>query len=107
MCAYGSSKAVQNYSRTRGVEFVFDPKSGRFVMGRMKHFGLVDKAGVAADSTTVGGMIRRQGGQLVTNENSGHYGENWTDAIRDLFVRFMADHGVDINAMQQQTTNQQ
>ena len=67
-------------------------------MGDMKHFELVQKAGIEADSSTVGGMISRQDGKLVTNENSGHYGQNWTDAIRKQFVEFMKKHGVDVNA---------
>jgi hypothetical protein len=93
--AYTSSKAVQNYAG-KGVEFVFDAVSGRFVMGGMKHSSLVVNAGIEAGSTTVGGIIQRKGGKLVTNEQSGTYWRNWTDDIRRKFTEFMKAHGVNI-----------
>jgi len=49
-----------------------------------------------AGKETVGGIISRVDGKLVTSEMSGTYGQNWTDDIRGIFVDFMKEHGVDV-----------
>ncbi|MBY0526644.1 MAG: hypothetical protein K2R98_24825 [Gemmataceae bacterium] len=42
----------------------------------------------------VAGEIRRApDGTLITNEMSGHFGVNWTDALRKQFVDFMKSLG--------------
>lgn len=49
----------------------------------------------------VGGNIKRgSSGKLSTTENSGHFGHNWTLAIRARFVEFMREHGVEVNHAQ-------
>ena len=41
-------------------------------------------------SHLVGGTLRRDSkGNFITNEDSGHYGENWTDEIRQKFKNFV------------------
>ncbi len=52
--AYGSVKAVQHYAG-KGVEYVFDSESQRFVMGSMKHSELVRRSGIVVSKGTVGG----------------------------------------------------
>jgi hypothetical protein len=42
----------------------------------------------------VAGMIRREpDGTIFTNEFSGHFGQNWNDAIRKKFSDFMKKVG--------------
>jgi len=93
--SFKSSKAVQNYTG-QGAEFVFDAASGRFVMGNMKHSELVKKAGIGAGETTVGGIIRRKGNKLVTDEQSGTYWRNWTPEIRKRFREFLNENGISV-----------
>lgn len=71
-------------------------RSSRFVMGSMKHSELVKKAGIEAGDTTVGGIIRRTGNKLVTNEQSGTYWRNWTPEIRTKFRDFLNENGLSV-----------
>jgi RHS repeat-associated protein len=97
--SFKSSKAVQNYAG-QGAEFVFDAASGRFVMGTMKHSDLVKKAGIEASNTTVGGIIRRRGGKLVTDEQSGTYWRNWTPEMRKKFREFLNENSLSIEHLE-------
>jgi filamentous hemagglutinin len=96
--AYRSSKAVPGFGSSRPTDFIFDPHSQRFIMGSgpLGHDSILQAAGIAPSETIVGGRIYRQGGTLVTDEFSGHYGQNWTSEIRQQFQSFMQQHGVDI-----------
>jgi RHS repeat-associated protein len=96
--AYPSSKAVQNFGSADFVDFIFDPKSQRFIMGKGPHGhdSILQAGQIVRHEHIVGGRIARRGGRLVTDEWSGHYGENWTPQIRAQFLEFMKAHGVDI-----------
>lgn len=100
-----STSAVQNYYPKDGsIEFVYDPTTKTFVVGKPNgsgftgspHQKLVQSIG-SSESTAVGGMFTRgANGEIVTNELSGHLWKNWTDEIRQQFVDVMTDYGFDI-----------
>ncbi|MGK4001462.1 polymorphic toxin type 43 domain-containing protein [Sorangium sp. So ce1036] len=96
--AYRSSKAVQRFGSAKPVDFIFDSKSGRFVVSTDRqphgHDSILQAARISPHSGVVGGRISRQPEGLVTDEWSGHYGRNWTPEIRQQFVDFMRNHGV-------------
>jgi RHS repeat-associated protein len=86
----------KKYNPKNAIEFVFDPKTETFVVGKVKqmlsglspHQKLAKVAG--ADSEVVGGMFMRGAkGEILTNEGSGHFYKNWTPAIRTQFEKFM------------------
>jgi len=53
---------------------------------------------VADESVVVGGIFQRSAdGRILTNEQSGHFFQNWTPAIREQFVRVMKELGVNID----------
>jgi hypothetical protein len=100
-----SVKGILNYFPKGGVEFVFDPSTSRFIVGHPKApapglasphqrlAGFID----ADNSSVVGGMFKRgNSGQILTNEHSGHYWQNWTPAVRQQFADFMESMGVNI-----------
>ncbi len=88
-----STKAFQNYNPGSSVEFVFDASSNRFVVGRAAGAGSPHQnlaATINGDSSVVGGMFQRgSNGQILTNEFSGHYWQNWTPQIRTQFQGFL------------------
>ena len=96
-----SNKALLN-SPSRGFEFVFDPRSGTFLIatGRTSgsHAQLARSIGVSSsDDVLVGGMFARDSsGRFLTSEFSGHYGRNWTPAVRKQFYDTMKKYGIDI-----------
>ncbi|WP_437624402.1 polymorphic toxin type 43 domain-containing protein [Sorangium sp. So ce1151] len=98
--AYRSSKAVQSFGAAKPVDFIFDSKSGRFIMSTDRqphgHDSILQAARISPHSGVVGGRISRQAEGLVTDEWSGHHGRNWTPEIRQQFVDFMNKHGVRI-----------
>jgi filamentous hemagglutinin len=97
--AYKSSKAVQNFSSSRHTDFIYDPKSRQFIMGRGSHGhdSILNAGRISPHDSIVGGRISRQNGRLVTDEWSGQYGQNWTPEIRQQFQNFMQQHGVRVN----------
>ncbi|MBD0376455.1 MAG: hypothetical protein ICV51_12585 [Flavisolibacter sp.] len=88
--------AFLNYKPSQAIEFVFDPATNRFLVGKPNinlggspHQQLVKAGGLESDNI-VGGMFKRgQNGELITNEFSGHFHQNWTPEIRKQFVKFM------------------
>jgi hypothetical protein len=97
--AYASSKAVQNFASPTATDFIFDSQSGRFIMGDggiLGHDGILAAGKITPSETTVGGTIWRENGSLMTDEWSGHYGQNWTPEIRQQFQNFMQQNGVNI-----------
>lgn len=51
----------------------------------------------AQPSSVVGGMFRRgSDGEIITNEFSGHYWQNWTPEIRVDFVEAMKNYNVSV-----------
>jgi hypothetical protein len=100
-----SVKGLQNYYPRQGsIEFVFDPDTSTFVVGRPNqplpgyspHENLA-KAINANPSRVAGGMFSRgKAGEIFTNEFSGHYWQNWTPEVRRQFVDFMKSKGVTV-----------
>lgn len=89
-----SVKAFQNFKPNTPADFVYDPTTNRLVVAtsrtaRNGHTGLVRSLG-AAERTVVGGRLRRgPSGGFETSEWSGHYGDQWTPAIRAQYKDFM------------------
>lgn len=94
-----STRLLANYYPPEGgIEFVFDPRSNTFVVGRpaassgltgSPHQQLARSIG-ADESSVVGGMFRRgPTGQVYTDQSSGHYHKNWTEAIRKQFTTYL------------------
>lgn len=91
--------SLRNYSpRGGGVEFVYDPATNTFVAGRptkglfdgSPHEQLAHSIGVA-DRPLVGGTLHRGAkGEIFTTENSGHFGQNWTNANRQQFQDWLS-----------------
>jgi hypothetical protein len=90
----------KNYFPKQGaIEFVFDTETNTFLVGKPKgpqgllspHESLANliEAGTVGKSRYVGGMYQRDGNNILTSENSGHYGHNWTDQNRTQFIKFM------------------
>ncbi|WP_264559115.1 polymorphic toxin type 43 domain-containing protein [Flavobacterium sp. N2270] len=86
----------KNYNPKNAIEFVFDPSTERFVVGSVKSptSGLSPHQNLAklinGDKGVVGGMFKRgSNGEIITNEMSGHYHQNWTPEIRTKFKSFL------------------
>jgi len=93
-----SVEAFKNYSPPNPIEFVYDYNANKFLVGKPNQTGIFGgsphqklvRAGNLNGNTTVGGMFRRgENGEIITNEFSGHYGENWTPQITEAFKNFM------------------
>ncbi|WP_288075000.1 polymorphic toxin type 43 domain-containing protein, partial [Pseudomonas sp.] len=101
-----SSKAIQNYfpsTKNGSVEFVFDPKTNTFAVGKptnnlggSPHQQLAET--IKSDgSTLVGGMFRRgPNGEVITNEFSGHYWKNWTPEVRAKFEQTLKQYDLNV-----------
>ena len=95
-----SVNALRNYyPKGGGVEFVYDPTTDTFVTGRpapgltdgSPHEQLAKSIGAADNPSVVGGTLQRgPNGEFFTTENSGHYGTNWTDAVRAQFQQWLS-----------------
>jgi RHS repeat-associated protein len=108
--AYKSSAAISNFRSANPVDFVFDAKTNRFVIGtdvatgkegamrwmNRGHPETAAQAGMTVDSQVVGGHIRFQDGRLMTSEWSGRLGQNWTSEIRTHFRLYLETNGVSI-----------
>ena len=99
--------ALKNYYPSGGgVEFVYDPTTSTFAVGAPKaglfdgspHQKLVQSIG-AKDENIVGGTFSRApDGSIITTENSGHYGQNWTPQIEKQFQEWLSKRvGVTVN----------
>lgn len=103
-----SAEVLKNYkpSRRQGIEFVFDPTTNTFAVGKPKsglfegspHQQLARSIG-ADELKVVGGTFsRRADGSIVTTENSGHYGQNWTPETMNKFEKWLSNRlGVPVN----------
>jgi hypothetical protein len=60
------------------------------------HPGILNVAGITPSESTVGGQIFLGNDGLTTTEWSGHFGQNWTPALREEFQNFMQQNGVNI-----------
>lgn len=101
-----SLAALRNYVPKGGVEYVFDPATGVFATGRPSslaglsgspHQQLAASIGAEPSSVVGGTLTRNAQGVFVTTENSGHYWQNWTPAIRKQFVETMNGYGFDVS----------
>jgi filamentous hemagglutinin len=74
--AYSSSKAVQGLSNSKPIDFIYDPASQRFIMGRNQfgHDGILDAGKIPSSDAIVLGGIWKENGVLRAYEWSGHYG---------------------------------
>lgn len=104
-----STKAFKNYFPSRKVQntidFVFDPKTNTFLVGQPKyakqisgHPALAEILGYGPiDETIVAGMFSRGAkGEFLTKEHSGHYWQNWNEAIRNQLIEFMKSKGIEL-----------
>jgi hypothetical protein len=97
--------ALRNYYPKNGVEYVFDPETGTFAVGRpaasaglrgSPHEQLAQSIG-ANPSTVVGGTLTRGSDWVFeTTEMSGHHWQNWIPVIRQQFVDTMRGYGFDV-----------
>lgn len=89
-----------NYYPQAGVEFIFDPTTSTFLVRGKKspamHSYLADT--INADRrAVVGGILqRRKDGVFITNEQSGHFYQNWTPERRVQFIDTMKKYGITI-----------
>lgn len=96
--------ALLNYYPRKGIEFVFDSKTGTFVVGKVRpgiysgspHQQLAQSINASGDGIVGGTLTRRNGGPIITTENSGHYGKFWNSAIREAFQEAMNNYGLPI-----------
>jgi filamentous hemagglutinin len=103
-----SSKSINNYfpsTSTTSIEFVYDPTTSVFAVGKPNvnlqgspHEQLAKTIGPSVDDV-VGGIFRRNTvtGEILTNESSGHFHQNWNDEVRKVFIKDMDNYGVNVN----------
>jgi len=94
-----SVEQFKNYSPKNVVEFVFDPNTNRFVVGRVKNStpGLSPhqnlSKSIGGGDNVVGGMFKRgSNGEILTNEMSGHFHKNWSPEVRKQFKSFLEEN---------------
>ena len=91
-----STKAFRNYKPSHGqIEFIYDPDSARFLVGQPSAQSLPPLSSPheylsslidGKKSRVVGGFFKRgSNGDILTNEMSGHFHQNWTPEIREEF----------------------
>jgi hypothetical protein len=91
-----STAAFENFNPAVPRDFVFDPASERLLVGGRNlpkvfgHSGLAGVGGFDEGTVVDGQLIRSPGGEFLTNEWSGHFGMNWTDAVRQQFSDCMS-----------------
>lgn len=92
-----STAAFRNLNPSTARNFIFDPASERFLVGEASkgsgHWGLARTIGANENLVVGGELMRGSGGRYLTNELSGHYGPNWTPAVRQRFNEFMKRFG--------------
>jgi hypothetical protein len=84
---------------------VYDVDTNTFLVGKpARHIPLggsphqrLARSIDADEGTVVGGMFKRgPNGEMLTNEQSGHYWENWTPEIRQQFEQKMREFGLPV-----------
>ena len=91
-------RGARGKERIKDIEFVFDPLAQRFAVGRHKR-GLPGATSPhqhlarlinANEEVVVGGHFKRgENGEIMLNENSGHYGRQWTTEVRKQIKEFL------------------
>ncbi|WP_278008966.1 polymorphic toxin type 43 domain-containing protein [Flavobacterium gyeonganense] len=85
----------KKYNPKNATEFVFDAETQTFVVGKVQNStaGLSPHQNLAKsidNNNVVGGLFKRgENGEIITNEMSGHYHQNWTPEIRQKFKTFL------------------
>ncbi|WP_080427930.1 hemagglutinin repeat-containing protein [Burkholderia ubonensis] len=102
-----SVAALKNYYPSKGsIEFVFDPTTNTFAVGKpasglfdgSAHQQLAQAIGANDANVVGGGFSRAADGSILTTENSGHYGQNWTPEIWNQFQKWLSNRvGVPVN----------
>ncbi|WP_080495471.1 two-partner secretion domain-containing protein [Burkholderia ubonensis] len=102
-----SVAALKNYYPSKGsIEFVFDPTTNTFAVGKpasglfdgSAHQQLAQAIGANDENVVGGGFSRAADGSILTTENSGHYGQNWTPEIWNQFQKWLSNRvGVPVN----------
>ncbi|HEF5870833.1 TPA: hypothetical protein SAY52_001411, partial [Burkholderia cenocepacia] len=102
-----SVAALKNYYPSKGsIEFVFDPTTNTFAVGKpasglfdgSAHQQLAQAIGANDANVVGGGFSRAADGSILTTENSGHYGQNWTPEIWNQFQQWLSKRvGVPVN----------
>jgi hypothetical protein len=95
-----STGALNNFTNSEGVEFIFDPTTSTFLVRGQnyqgKHSLLAESIGAPTDQV-VGGILKRSdNGSFITNESSGHFWQNWTPELRENYVETMRRYGLDV-----------
>ena len=108
---HGRVSFFRNYTprkalREQGIEFIFDHRTGVMLIGHVfkvlsPHEYLVQSMGLPVDDQEiVGGHYFRELDRRWTNEDSGHYGLNWSPTRRSQYRAFRemlrSEHGIDI-----------
>ncbi|MCW2314440.1 polymorphic toxin type 43 domain-containing protein [Rhodoferax antarcticus] len=93
--------ALKNYtpSGRAGIEFVFDPTTNTFAVGKPQaglfngsaHEQLAQSIGANKGEVLGGTFGRNPNGSIFTTENSGHYGDRWTPELRAKFEGWLSD----------------
>jgi hypothetical protein len=105
-----SNKALKNYivpnieGKGGAIEFVYDVKTNTFATGLAQGFtGRSPHQSLAAsihanEADVVGGMLKRKPeGGFFTNEESGHFFENWNVHTRNKFADAMENFGIEVS----------
>jgi hypothetical protein len=83
-----SNAAFRNYNPSKPVEYVYDPATNRLAVGNVGGHPELVRSINADPKTVVGGMfVRGANGEILTNEASGHFYQNWTPTVRAQFQR--------------------
>ncbi|WP_395373538.1 RHS repeat domain-containing protein [Marinicella sp. W31] len=99
-----SNKLISTHNPPEPVLFVFDSNTRTFIVARESvsegggfHRQLAGSIGIGADSKTiVGGVFRRgKNGEILTNERSGTFGDNWNPKVRTQFREAMKEYGLE------------
>ena len=100
--------ALKNYkpSGREGIEFVFDPTTNTFAVGKPKP-GLFDGSAheqlarsIRADESKVlgGSFGRNPDGSIRITDNSGHYGSRWNPETLENFRSWLSNRlGTPVN----------
>jgi hypothetical protein len=82
---------------------VFDPTTNTFAVGKPNvnlsgspHEQLASAIGADRNRVVGGEFSRGPNGEIMTNEQSGHYWRNWTPEVRQQFVETMQQYGLQI-----------
>jgi hypothetical protein len=96
-----SSLAINNFNTSKGgVEFIFDPSTSTILVRGQKSIAQHEYLAASINAPrnqVVGGILNKQtNGVIYTNENTGHFWQNWTPEIRSKFTQTMEVYGLKV-----------